>query len=34
MKPECLSKVLDPEVLDLINSCIGNEVSRFEFFIF
>ena len=28
VKPECLSKVSDPEVLDLINSCIGNEHDR------
>ncbi|KAJ3190011.1 signal transducing kinase of the PAK [Gaertneriomyces sp. JEL0708] len=28
IKPECLSRVTDPEVLDLINNCIGNEHDR------
>ncbi|KAJ3139812.1 ATP binding [Geranomyces variabilis] len=28
IKPECLSRAQDPEVLDLINSCIGNEHDR------
>ncbi|KAI8910611.1 kinase-like domain-containing protein [Powellomyces hirtus] len=28
IKPECLSRAADPEVLDLINSCIGNEHDR------
>lgn len=28
IKPECLSRVADPEVLDLINNCIGNEHDR------
>ncbi|KAJ3056112.1 signal transducing kinase of the PAK [Rhizophlyctis rosea] len=28
IKPECLSRVTDPEVLDLINSCIGDENDR------
>ncbi|RKO82796.1 hypothetical protein BDK51DRAFT_33893, partial [Blyttiomyces helicus] len=28
IKPECLSRVTDAEVLDLINSCIGNEHDR------
>ncbi|KAI9106273.1 kinase-like domain-containing protein [Phlyctochytrium arcticum] len=28
IKPECLSRVSDPEVSDLINSCIGNEHDR------
>lgn len=29
IKPECLGRVGDPDVLDLINSCIGNEHDRF-----
>ncbi|KAJ3392478.1 ATP binding [Lobulomyces angularis] len=28
VKPECLSKVQDPQVLDLITSCLGNEHDR------
>ncbi|KAI8806464.1 kinase-like domain-containing protein [Cladochytrium replicatum] len=28
IKPECLSRVSDPEVLDLISNCIGNENDR------
>jgi len=28
LKPDCLAKVQDPEVLDLITSCIGNENDR------
>lgn len=28
LKPDCLSRVGDPEVLDLITSCIGNENDR------
>ncbi|KAI8826681.1 kinase-like domain-containing protein [Fimicolochytrium jonesii] len=28
IKPECLTRVSDPEVLDLINNCIGNEHDR------
>lgn len=29
IKPECLGRVGDPDVLDLIVSCIGNEHDRF-----
>jgi serine/threonine protein kinase len=29
LKPDCLARVADPEVLDLIISCIGNENDRY-----
>jgi WNK lysine deficient protein kinase len=28
LKPDSLSKIKDPEILDLINSCIGKENER------